>query len=225
MSQNLRVRTGLMLACGAVLVALAPSSASAGNHGFKVLHAFTGGLDGANPASPVIVGSDGNFYSTTYAGGASGNGVIFRLTPRGKLKTLWSFSGSDGTSPNGLVEDAAGNFHGTNYAGGDSGQGTVFTYSHDGTLTTDCSFNGSNGGYPYVGLTADGAGNFYGTTTAGGSYGRGVVFKNDCQVVHSFRGQPTDGEMPNAGNLVMDAAGNLYGETIAGGINNWGSVF
>jgi uncharacterized repeat protein (TIGR03803 family) len=46
-----------------------------------VLHAFTGGADGASPAASLIQATDGDFYGTTYSGGASGTGVVFRLGP------------------------------------------------------------------------------------------------------------------------------------------------
>ncbi len=48
----------------------------------NVLHAFTGGADGANPGVSLIQATDGGFYGTTYSGGASGTGVVFRLSPR-----------------------------------------------------------------------------------------------------------------------------------------------
>jgi uncharacterized repeat protein (TIGR03803 family) len=45
-----------------------------------VLHSFTGGADGGNPFSAVILDPAGNLYGT--AGfGAEGGGVVFKLTP------------------------------------------------------------------------------------------------------------------------------------------------
>lgn len=48
---------------------------------FKDLFDFTGGADGAYPLAGVIFDKAGNLYSTTEAGGASGNGTVFKLTP------------------------------------------------------------------------------------------------------------------------------------------------
>jgi uncharacterized repeat protein (TIGR03803 family) len=45
-----------------------------------VLYSFTGGSDGATPRGDLIQGSDGALYGTTMGGGASGQGVVFRLT-------------------------------------------------------------------------------------------------------------------------------------------------
>jgi uncharacterized repeat protein (TIGR03803 family) len=44
-----------------------------------ILHAFTGGTDGATPTG-LIQASDGGFYGTTYDGGTFGVGVVFRLS-------------------------------------------------------------------------------------------------------------------------------------------------
>jgi len=46
-----------------------------------VLYSFTGGSDGANPTTPVLRDAAGNLYGTTYQGGASGFGTVFKLTP------------------------------------------------------------------------------------------------------------------------------------------------
>lgn len=43
-------------------------------------------------------------------------------------------------------------------------------------------------------------------------------------IVHSFIGEPTDGDKPN-GDLIQDAAGNLYGTSFQGGTHNLGVVF
>jgi uncharacterized repeat protein (TIGR03803 family) len=46
------------------------------------LYSFTGGADGDAPFAPVIRDAKGNFYGTTTYGGASGAGVVFKLSPQ-----------------------------------------------------------------------------------------------------------------------------------------------
>jgi uncharacterized repeat protein (TIGR03803 family) len=103
------------------------------------LHSFDG-TDGAGP-SALVLGTDGNFYGTTYSGGANdgpgcdvtgivGCGTVFKITPGGKLKTLHSFDISDGRWPGGgLVEATSGSFYGATSYGGATGDGTVFSLS------------------------------------------------------------------------------------------------
>ena len=70
----------------------------------KVLYNF----DGPHGEAPLgglgglTLGTDGNFYGTTWYGGAYGSGTIFRITPGGKLTVLYSFmefSGDSGFQP------------------------------------------------------------------------------------------------------------------------------
>ena len=62
-----------------------------------MLYAFTGGSDGANPFAGLIADRAGNLYGTTSRGGASGNGVVFKLSPSGTETVLYAFTGgSDG---------------------------------------------------------------------------------------------------------------------------------
>ena len=86
----------------------------------------------------------------------------------------------------------------------------------DATFTLLYSFQGaSDGANPYDGVVLDAAGNLYGTTKYGGypcipSVGCGTVFKLDTTgtkaVLYAFRGQPLDGNYPQA-RLLRDAAG------------------
>ncbi|MGA7217953.1 MAG: choice-of-anchor tandem repeat GloVer-containing protein [Candidatus Sulfotelmatobacter sp.] len=46
-----------------------------------LLHRFTGGSDGSQPPGSVILDASGNLYGTTLAGGTSGSGVAFEITP------------------------------------------------------------------------------------------------------------------------------------------------
>ena len=73
---------------------------------------------GESPEAGLIQGTDGNFYGTTSAGGANGDGTVFKITPSGTLTTLHSFDGTDGFSPiAGLIEGTVGNFYGTTQYG------------------------------------------------------------------------------------------------------------
>jgi len=99
---------------------------------------FTNG-DGAFPETPLVLGSDGNFYGTTIQGGTSTNcdggcGTIFRIGPTGSGYTnLWSFTngsdgaiGEDGGYNAALVQGVDGSFYGVTSGGGAYGQGVVF---------------------------------------------------------------------------------------------------
>jgi len=44
------------------------------------LYSFNGGNDGSNPEAALVQGSDGAFYGTTFSGGKSGAGTVFRLS-------------------------------------------------------------------------------------------------------------------------------------------------
>ena len=95
------------------------------------LHSFDG-ADGALPYAGLVQARDGNFYGTTYQGGAHNNcdngcGTVFKITPAGTLTTLHSFNGADGALPyGGLVQAPDGFFYGTTSEGWTDGFGTVF---------------------------------------------------------------------------------------------------
>jgi uncharacterized repeat protein (TIGR03803 family) len=91
----------------------------------KTLHSFcsqSGCADGYGPRAGLELGSDGDFYGTTYYGGSPLNdGTVFKITPAGKLTTLHSFDGADGANPIGsLGQDTNGSFYGTTGFGGTS---------------------------------------------------------------------------------------------------------
>jgi uncharacterized repeat protein (TIGR03803 family) len=198
-----------------------------------VLHIFPKtGSDGEIPYAGLIQGSDGNFYGTTYNGGANGLGTVFKVTPSGTETVLYSFAGgSDGEHPYaGVIQGGDGNFYGTTYQGGTSGDGTVFKLTPAGTETVLYTFAGgsSDGANPEAGLTQGTDGNFYGNTYQGGAGGVGIVFKltpsGTETILHIFAGGSGDGANPSA-NLVLGSDGNLYGSTGAGGTGDHGTFF
>ena len=196
-----------------------------------VLHTFAGGTDGANPGAGLVRDTAGNLYGTTFYGGESGFGTVYKLDRNGVETVLHSFAGSptDGQEPTaGLVRDAAGNFYGTTITGGASNLGTVYKLDTAGKETVLYSFTGQpDGKFPWAGLVRDAAGNFYGTTLYGGASDFGTVYKLDTAgketVLHSFTGG-RDGKLPYAG-LLRDLAGNLYGTTSEGGASRYGTAF
>jgi uncharacterized repeat protein (TIGR03803 family) len=97
--------------------------------------------DGYEPNLPTE-GTDGNFYGTTFYGGTNNQGVVYKITPAGKITLLHTFTGSDGANPAGiLLQGSDGNFYGTTYNGGASGaNGTVFKITPAGVLTVLHSF-------------------------------------------------------------------------------------
>jgi uncharacterized repeat protein (TIGR03803 family) len=205
----------------------------------------SGCTDGGTPTATLIQATDGNFYGTTNAGGANGGGTVFKITPSGKLTTLYSFCSQSGCTDGyqpfaGLLQATDGNFYGTTSFGGANGDyGTVFKITPSGALTTlysFCSRSGCTDGGNANGLIQANDGTFYGTTVDGGTSsecadGCGTVFKitpsGSLTVLHSFCSESScgDGEYPDA-VLIQATDGNFYGTTNDGGANgDYGTVF
>jgi uncharacterized repeat protein (TIGR03803 family) len=101
-----------------------------------VLHQFTGGKQGAQPAAGLTHDATGNLYGTTYYGGnlsncSSGCGVAFELTPNSnggwKEIVLHTFLDHPGAHPAaGLVLDTTGNLYGTSVGDSTTTFGSVF---------------------------------------------------------------------------------------------------
>ena len=224
-----------------LLFALKASAILAAGQTFTVLHGFTG-PDGLGAYAGLVRDTAGNLYGTTSEGGSSGDGVVFKLSPAGRETVLYSFTGSDGKSPNGVIRDAGGSLYGTTYTGGSgqcksdfgTGCGTVFRLDVKGNETVLYSFTGgSDGALPFAGVILDAQGNLYGTTTTGGDMrscdgsGCGVVFRLDPSgketVLYSFTGAAADGCNPAGG--LLRYKGSLYGTTYSCGGSGHGTVF
>jgi uncharacterized repeat protein (TIGR03803 family) len=210
------------------------------------LYNFTGGNDGGVPQVSLMIDKKGTLYGTTYAGGASGEGVVFKLTPPAsgatswKEKVLWTFTGgNDGSEPSGtLIMDAAGNLYGTTTGGGTGVVGTVFELSPPAkgqsvwAETVLYNFTGNNdGGEPFGRMLFGSDGNLYGTTAGYGQYNYGTIYRLiapttggtwSFSLLHAFA-DGKDGAVPRDG-LIQGSDGTLYGTT-AGFDSTWGNVF
>jgi uncharacterized repeat protein (TIGR03803 family) len=194
------------------------------------LWSFTGGVGGGGPVAGLVQGTDGSFYGTTAAGGASDWGTVFKITSAGTLTTLCQFNfATNGANPvAGLVQGTDGNFYGTTLNGGTARRGTVFQITSAGTLTTLYNFAGVlNGGYPGAGLVQGSDSNFYGSTRDGGTFDAGMAFKitsaGTLNWLCSFLGDPDD--EGGANTLIQGSDSSFYGTTFGGGGNFKGTVF
>jgi uncharacterized repeat protein (TIGR03803 family) len=152
----------------------------------SVLHAFTGGTDGATPQSGLI-DVNGVLYGTTENGGGSacsgrGCGTVFSIDPgTGAETVIHSFIGSDGAAPEAALTYVNGMLYGTTVIGGGGGCGTgcgsVFSVDpNTGEENVVYAFRGTDSVFPQGSLIAV-KGALYGTTQWGGKNGSGTVFK------------------------------------------------
>jgi uncharacterized repeat protein (TIGR03803 family) len=208
-----------------------------------MLYSFAGSTnDGYEPLSALILGSDGNFYGTTFFGGITnvasigfvdtlGLGTVFRISPGGSYQLLHLFGSTvpDGFAPGQLVQANDGNFYGVAFEGGTfTNHGAVFRITPGGSESLFYSFGSQPGdGSSPSSLIVGSDGNFYGTTTKGGTNDIGAVFRlspgGSESVLYSFGSQPNDGNDP-LGWLTQGAEGNFYGTTAKGGSGN-GTIF
>jgi uncharacterized repeat protein (TIGR03803 family) len=118
------------LASRASLFALLLIAVAAQGQTYQVLHTFSGYGDGSDPKAGLTMDRAGNFYGTTYAGGA-GHGTVFKLSHVGAgwiLNTLHVFQDRpDGARPEArVVFGPDGTLYGTTTYGGNQDYGTVF---------------------------------------------------------------------------------------------------
>ena len=174
--------------------------------GFTVLKNFSPFLnsmvasnsDGGYPEA-VMVLSGSTLYGTTWLGGSSAAGVVFKVNTNGLgFAVVTNFVGLESWNPSAGLVLSGGTLYGTSDGGGSSGNGTVFKVNTDGSgFTVLKTFaGGSDGANPAAGLLLS-DGTLYGTTSAcnsGSSYG--TVFK-----VNTLYGTTEDGGSSGNGTV------------------------
>jgi uncharacterized repeat protein (TIGR03803 family) len=201
--------------------------------GYTNLHSFTGSNgDGYLPFGSLAL-SGTNLYGMTELGGASFNGVVFKVNVDGSGYTnLHEFAdgSGDGATPVDSLTVSGTTLYGMTVSGGAYSNGVVFRINTDGSSYTNLhefAGNSGDGAKPYGSLITSNN-TLYGMTEYGGAANLGVVFQINVDGtgytdLHEFAGGSGDGAGP-FGSLVM--SGNmLYGMTPSGGASNLGVVF
>lgn len=151
-----------------------------------VLHSFAGGAtDGCQPRG-LILASDGNFYGATLGGGASNDGVVYKITPSGTETILYSFAGgtTDGAWGSALIQASDGNFYGITSRGGracasgyNNGDGVLFKLTPSGAETVVHFFaSDTTDGCTPTSLIQGSDGTLYGTSAVGGTNNDGTIW-------------------------------------------------
>jgi len=180
---------------------------------------------------PLLQATDENLYGTTWNGGTSQNGTVFKVEPSGAVTTVVDFDFAHGSAPYGpLIQASDGNFYGTTTAGGSNKQGVVFRLTPQRALTVMHSFPdpsySNDGTAPEAGLVQASDGNLYGVTGGGGSLGYGVLFEitlaGNYSILYNF-------DLSTGGNPgstpTQHTNGTIYGMTEEGGADNQGVLY
>jgi uncharacterized repeat protein (TIGR03803 family) len=193
--------------------------------------------DAGDPRAAFVQGADGALYASSSAGGAYGDGTLFRINTDGTDETIlfhFSRGGGDGKAPTDLLLGSDGRLYGTTSGGGAVGAGTVFSLSTNGLAYTILhSFTdrdgGGDGAVPLAGLVQTRDGVLFGTTSKGGTEDYGTIFRigadgGNYAVVRSFSGA-NGGAVNPCATLIQGVDGELYGTTLDGGGGGAGAVF
>ena len=221
-----------------VLLLWACTSAGAQSYSETILYTVQTVTGNGGDPNAVIQASDGNFYTTTFYGGASsggafgmGSGTVLRMSPAGAVAVLHVFCAdtpcTEPTNPSGnLIQATDGNLYGISTYGGLYGQGTVFKVTIGGTVTTLYSFCAKtdcpDGAEPEGNLVQGMDGALYGHAMYGGSGNAGTIFKVTLagkeSVVYELNGTSV------SSTPVQGSDGNFYG-TASGGTYSAGQIY
>ncbi|HWG05726.1 MAG TPA: choice-of-anchor tandem repeat GloVer-containing protein, partial [Beijerinckiaceae bacterium] len=128
------LRTAKYSVISLATIVAAASGASPAAATESVIYDFTGGTtDGGNPYAGLIDDGSGTLYGAAFAGGASGQGVVFKITTGGTFTPLASLpGGGNGAGPTSPpLPPISSNIFGTAAygsvsAGVGSGDGTLY---------------------------------------------------------------------------------------------------
>ncbi|MGA8150536.1 MAG: choice-of-anchor tandem repeat GloVer-containing protein [Terriglobales bacterium] len=213
--KSFRTNAALILTMLMLMVAVATAQT------YTDLYDFDG-YRGNEPMGSLAQGQDGNLYGTTLSKGYSGYGVVFKVTPDGRLKVLYNFDGPDGSNEiGGLTLGTDGKFYGTTQTGGTGLLGTFFKITRNGSLTTLYNFTYAGCSYPNASPIQGVDGNFYGICY---SYLVPKIYKITPSGIFTVLGS-LPGSSPNVSPLLQGTDGNFYGPSDYDGTSSRGMVF
>ncbi|HET6226347.1 MAG TPA: choice-of-anchor tandem repeat GloVer-containing protein [Bacteroidia bacterium] len=189
---------------------------------------FKESINGSAPFG-LVKAPNGKLYGVTHDEGTSQKGTIFEYDAASNtLTTKFNFTGSNGSSPYGVLAVAAnGKLYGTTETGGSTDLGVLFEYDPaTNVCTKKIDFTGINGSSPRGELISLKADKLVGTTYMGGTDDMGTVFEytistNTLSKKIDFKG--TNGSYPIGGLCLANKA--MYGNTLTGGASDMGLVF
>lgn len=169
---------------GGVIYRVAPRQGVEIVHKFGSVDSRNMNVDGHNPCTGLILGTDGALYGATDFGGTHGVGVIYRISADGIFSVVYNINPQFGLGVTSLVMSPSGDLIGANNygGGGENNAGTIFRIRPDGTFENLYIFQGGRwyddpegGQMPpssplSIAIGADGK--IYGTTAYGGTLHR-----------------------------------------------------
>jgi uncharacterized repeat protein (TIGR03803 family) len=214
----------------ALVLSMSACTVAGAAGGYRVVP-MQGAADGTLPAGRLVATANGALVGTAEAGGAHGDGTIWRIDARGRITVLHAFDASDGYSiVAGLTAGPDGWLYGATTLGAANGLGGLFKIAPDGRFVLLHSFNdGADHGASQVGspLTLGADGNFYGTTVLSSGFPEhnGTVFKmtpeGEVTILYVFGARARN---PYAG-VTFGPDGRLYGLTRFDGREDCGVAY
>jgi uncharacterized repeat protein (TIGR03803 family) len=196
------------------------------------IYNFTGGANGENPGSSLVIGNDNLLYGVTQKGGSNNTGIVFSINPSNySFSKKLSFNGSSlGSTPyGGLFKGSDELIYGLTSAGGIYNSGVLYQYSNiTNTLVKKHDFGYVGNGFNPAGdLVMTGRDTLYGLTTYGGTQSGGVIFELDINsntFKKKFDLSNYYGVFPLNG-FCLASNELLYATASEGGVSNKGTFF
>ena len=192
------------------------------------IHDFQGTNSLIKPLDNLVEADDGFLYGTTYYGGTSSGGGVFKTSTDGTtFSTLFSFSNAAGfgnAPTGGLVQASDHNLYGAT-------QSSIYRITTAGAVTLVYTFPLGFFDYGCQSALIQGSdGLLYGTTLNLGSTDQGTLFKVTITspftltTLVNFSSANGGGYSP-IGRLMQASDGNFYGTCSAGGTMGYGTIF